>query len=95
MEISSKNNINIKNINIRKTRIIKIKLYKFKNKKDSDNLKDIKEIKQGTKEYPQQLNDLKNPPQILYAQGNLKLLKTNRNICNRNKKSNRIWNKNG
>ena len=38
--------------------------------------------------YPNQLLKLKSPPQILYAKGNIELLKTNRNINNRLKKSN-------
>lgn len=34
--------------------------------------------------YPEQLKKLKQPPQVLYAKGNIELLKTNRNINNRN-----------
>ena len=34
--------------------------------------------------YQKQLKELKQPPQILYANGNIELLKTNRNIYNRN-----------
>ena len=34
--------------------------------------------------YPKQLKELKQLPQILYANGNIELLKTNRNINNRN-----------
>lgn len=38
--------------------------------------------------YPKQLKQLKNPPQFIYANGNIELLKTNRNINNRFKKTN-------
>lgn len=38
--------------------------------------------------YPEQLKKLKNPPQVLYAKGNIELLKTNRNINNWFKKAN-------
>ncbi len=34
--------------------------------------------------YPKQLKELKQPPQVLYVKGNIELLKTNRNINNRN-----------
>ena len=34
--------------------------------------------------YPEKLKKLKNPPQILYTMGNIELLRTNRNINNRN-----------
>ena len=34
--------------------------------------------------YPEQLKKLKQPPQVLYTKGNIELLKTNRNINNRN-----------
>lgn len=44
--------------------------------------------------YPKQLKKLKNPPQFIYANGNIELLKTNRNINNRIKKTNKIWRKN-
>lgn len=33
--------------------------------------------------YPKELKKVKNPPQTLYAKGNIELLKTNRNINNR------------
>ena len=45
--------------------------------------------------YPEKLKKLKNPPQILYTMGNIELLRTNRNINNRIKKTNKIWRKNG
>ena len=44
--------------------------------------------------YPKQLKKLKKPPQFIYANGNIGLLKTNRNINNRFKKTNKIWRKN-
>ena len=44
--------------------------------------------------YPKQLKKLKNPPQFIYENGNIGLLKTNRNINNRLKKTNKIWRKN-
>ena len=34
--------------------------------------------------YPEQLKKLKQPPQVLYVEGNMELLKMNRNINNRN-----------
>ena len=34
--------------------------------------------------YPEQLKKLEQPPQVLYVEGNIDLLKTNRNINNRN-----------
>ena len=44
--------------------------------------------------YPKQLKKLKKTPQFIYANGNIELLKTNRNINNRLKKTNKIWRKN-
>ncbi len=34
--------------------------------------------------YPKQFKKLNKPPQVLHAKGNIELLKTNRNINNRN-----------
>lgn len=45
--------------------------------------------------YPEQLKKLKQPPQVLYVEGNMELLKMNRNINNRNEKTNTIRRKNG
>lgn len=44
--------------------------------------------------YPKQLKKLKNPPRFIYANGNIELLKTNRNINNWFKKTNGIRRKN-
>ena len=43
--------------------------------------------------YPKQLKKIKNPPQFIYANGNIELLKTNRNINNRFKNMHKIWRK--
>ena len=37
--------------------------------------------------YPEKLKQLKKTPQVLYIKGNIELLKTNRNINNRFKKT--------
>ena len=44
--------------------------------------------------YKKQLKKLKKQQQFIYANGNIGLLKTNRNINNRLKKTNKIWRKN-
>ena len=43
--------------------------------------------------YPKQLKELKQPPQVLYVKGNIELLKTNRNINNRNHRRSKEWNR--
>ena len=44
--------------------------------------------------YPEQLKNIKKPPQKIYAKGNIELLKTKRNINNWFKKTIKIWQKN-
>ena len=44
--------------------------------------------------YPEGLKKIKNPPKIIYAKGNIELLKTKRDINNWYKKTNKIWRNN-